>query len=62
MQVAAEYCCSYCGEMVSTTVDISAGDEQSYVEDCAVCCRPNVLRIMVDRDTMEVEISAEFEG
>jgi hypothetical protein len=62
VQLAAEYQCSYCGELVETTVDASAGDSQSYVEDCAVCCRPNVLRIAVDPESGEVEISTEFEG
>ena len=31
--------CPYCGESFETAVDLSAGS-QSYVEDCAVCCRP----------------------
>jgi cysteine-rich CPXCG protein len=62
MQLAAEYTCSYCGEVVETTVDASAGETQSYVEDCAVCCRPNILRVRVDLDAMEAEILTEFEG
>jgi hypothetical protein len=32
--------CPSCGEPVALEVDTSAGDEQEYVEDCAVCCRP----------------------
>jgi hypothetical protein len=32
--------CPSCGEAVALDVDTSAGDEQEYVEDCAVCCRP----------------------
>jgi hypothetical protein len=62
MQIAAEYTCGYCGEVVETTIDASAGEMQSYVEDCAVCCRPNVLHVRVDLDSMEAEISTEFEG
>jgi hypothetical protein len=31
--------CPSCGEPVALSVDTSAGDEQEYVEDCAVCCR-----------------------
>jgi hypothetical protein len=62
VQIAGEYQCSYCGELIETTVDVSAGETQSYVEDCAVCCRPNVLRVVVDPESMDVEISAEFEG
>jgi hypothetical protein len=32
--------CPACGEMVALDVDTTAGPEQSYFEDCAVCCRP----------------------
>jgi hypothetical protein len=31
-------------------VDLSAGSEQEYVEDCPVCCRPNVVHVEVDED------------
>lgn len=39
--------CPYCGEAISVLVDCSA-NEQSYTEDCQVCCRPIVLSIQVD--------------
>ena len=32
--------CPYCGEWVVVFVDPGGGAEQSYVEDCAVCCMP----------------------
>ncbi len=35
----AVYECPYCGEGVETTLDLSGGD-QTYIEDCQVCCRP----------------------
>ncbi len=31
--------CPFCGEAITILIDTSAGD-QSYVEDCQVCCRP----------------------
>jgi hypothetical protein len=31
--------CPSCGEAIELTVDTSVG-EQSYYEDCPVCCRP----------------------
>ena len=58
----AEYSCAYCGETNPTFVDFSAGNSQSYVEDCQVCCRPNILYIQIDEDSLEVEISSEYEG
>ena len=41
--------CPYCGETIAILVDDSL-PEQSYVEDCQVCCRPIVLNVSVDSD------------
>src|ERR1051325_5889517 len=40
--------------------DLSAGSSQEYVEDCPVCCRPNVIHIEVDEDG-ELRVWAEGE-
>ena len=32
--------CPHCGEHIALDVDTTAGSEQSYFEDCPVCCRP----------------------
>jgi hypothetical protein len=39
--------CPYCGEKVELVIDCSI-PEQSYIEDCEVCCRPISLSIVVD--------------
>lgn len=39
------YQCAGCGEWNETTIDPSGGRRQEYVEDCQVCCKPNVLRV-----------------
>ena len=52
--------CASCGEWNSTTVDESAGRRQSYVEDCQVCCKPNVLRVEYDNSSQEFFITAEL--
>ena len=57
----ATYICAVCGEEIETVVDESQGLEQEYIEDCAVCCRPNVLRVRVDPETETAEITSEFE-
>jgi hypothetical protein len=36
--------CPYCGEVLALQLDLSAGD-QSYVEDCQVCCQPMVITV-----------------
>ena len=41
--------CPYCGERIELEIDCSAGD-QSYVEDCSVCCRPIEVEIRIGDD------------
>ena len=38
--------CPYCGEVISILVDGSVEDQQ-YIEDCQVCCRPMEIRVIV---------------
>jgi hypothetical protein len=59
--VQARFQCAGCGEWNSTTVDESAGRRQSYVEDCQVCCKPNVLHVEYDTSAQEFFIRAELE-
>ncbi|MGF1508818.1 MAG: CPXCG motif-containing cysteine-rich protein [Myxococcota bacterium] len=62
MEGDAGFQCGYCFEWNETAVDRFAGEFQSYVEDCQICCRPNLLRITVDPESGDATISAEFEG
>ncbi|MEN6626666.1 MAG: CPXCG motif-containing cysteine-rich protein [Candidatus Sumerlaeia bacterium] len=62
MIIDAEFRCAYCGEVNATTVDLSAGTGQEYVEDCQVCCRPNELRVEIDPENMEARIEVEEES
>ncbi|MGB3610250.1 MAG: CPXCG motif-containing cysteine-rich protein [Cellvibrio sp.] len=41
--------CPYCGETITILIDCSC-PEQSYTEDCQVCCRPMVIDTTVDED------------
>ena len=56
----ASYVCASCGEEVVFPVDLSAGSEQEYVEDCPVCCHPNLIHVEVDNDG-DVRVSASEE-
>jgi DNA replicative helicase MCM subunit Mcm2 (Cdc46/Mcm family) len=60
MKDEASYVCDACGEEIVVPIDMSAGSSQEYVEDCPVCCRPNLIRIEVDEDG-EVRVWAEGE-
>jgi Cysteine-rich CPXCG len=53
--------CAGCGEWNDTEVDSSAGRRQQYIEDCQVCCKPNVLSVSWDAETDEYLISAQLE-
>jgi hypothetical protein len=57
----AGFQCAGCGEWNETSVDAAAGRQQMYVEDCQVCCKPNILHVTWDRSTGEYTIRAELE-
>ena len=61
MFIDTSYACAACGERIEIEVDPSAGTNQSYVEDCQVCCRPNVLRIAVDLEAQTAWVDNELE-
>ena len=56
------YHCGYCGELNEVLVDLTAGKNQVFVEDCYICCRPNVLTLRIDPSTDSIVIEAELEG
>ena len=39
MEIEHFFTCPYCWEKISMILDLSV-EEQSYIEDCEVCCRP----------------------
>jgi hypothetical protein len=61
LEMRAGFQCAGCGEWNETVVDPSEGSNQSYVEDCQVCCKPNVLQVNWDRSAGEYVILAELE-
>ena len=46
----------------SSEVDESGGSRQQYVEDCQICCKPNLLTIRWNGEASEYEIYAELES
>jgi transcription elongation factor Elf1 len=54
------YVCDACGEEIVIPVDLSAGKSQEYVEDCPVCCSPNVIHVEVEENG-ELRVWAERE-
>ena len=60
MRDDASYVCDACGEEIVVPIDMSAGSSQQYVEDCPVCCRPNIIHVEIDEGS-EVRVWAEEE-
>jgi hypothetical protein len=51
--------CPHCGEPLDVFVDPGGGEAQTYIEDCAVCCRPIRLAIRWDPDAGEFTVVAD---
>lgn len=49
--------CPHCWEQIEVVLDLSIA-QQSYIEDCSVCCRPIALAVAVEADEV-VELGAE---
>lgn len=39
--------CPYCGETYEAIIDGSV-EQQDYIEDCEVCCRPILFHVSID--------------
>jgi Cysteine-rich CPXCG len=60
MHDEASYICDSCGEEIVIPLDPTAGASQEYVEDCPVCCNPNVVHVEIDEQG-DVRVWAEGE-
>ncbi|TWT59192.1 CPXCG motif-containing cysteine-rich protein [Allorhodopirellula solitaria] len=59
MDDTAGYVCDHCGEEIVIPVDLAGGEMQTYVEDCPVCCSPNVIHVHVDNERVDVRAEPE---
>ena len=53
--------CPYCGERFEISIDLSV-EEQSYIEDCYVCCRPISFIVEVNELGEVLSILARHEN
>ena len=60
MELDSNYICDRCGEEIVIPIDLSAGESQQFVEDCPVCCHPNVVYVEIDTPN-EIRVWAEAE-
>ena len=61
MNDEASYVCDSCGEEIVVPIDLSAGASQEYVEDCPVCCNPNIVHVELMGDGEAPRVWAEAE-
>ena len=52
--------CPYCGESIEIIIDGSV-EQQNYIEDCSVCCRPIELSVVVSEDEVSVNAKRDDE-
>ncbi|HMI74027.1 MAG TPA: CPXCG motif-containing cysteine-rich protein [Steroidobacteraceae bacterium] len=53
-----EAACPHCWEAITLTLDLSV-PEQSYIEDCPVCCKPLIVSYTaVDGEVAEFSVEA----
>lgn len=60
-QDEGSYTCPSCGESIVVPLDPSEGDEQSYLEDCPVCCNPNMIHVEFFGEDEPARVWAEAE-
>lgn len=56
---ATSVTCPFCGEQEELYVDDGGGRQQTYTEDCAVCCRPRVVHVEPGDEPGEVRVWLE---
>lgn len=52
MEIEHFFTCPYCWQEISFVIDLSV-NEQSYVEDCEVCCRPIITSYNVEEGAID---------
>ena len=56
------YRCAFCGEDNDVLADPSGGRRQTFTEDCAVCCRPNLITLVFEGDDVRLDVVQEYEA
>ena len=56
------YSFAFCGEDNEVFVDSSGGQRQTFTEDCTVCCRPNLITLVINGDDVSLDVVQEYEA
>lgn len=60
MWIEKQIQCPYCWEHILILIE-PAEDEQDYIEDCQVCCRPIHFQIHFENENLEIRALHENE-
>ncbi len=47
-EIEKKFKCPYCFQKISMLLDLSVEGQQTYIEDCEVCCRPIQISYSVE--------------
>ena len=53
--------CAGCGEWNEIDIDPTGGKRQRLIQDCEICCKPNLLSIFYDDGENEYIVNPELE-
>ena len=51
-EIEKSFRCPYCREQISMILDLSSDGDQSYIEDCEVCCKPIQITFKAENSTL----------
>ncbi len=49
-EASTSFLCAFCGEPTPIEIDPEDGQTQTFTMDCSVCCRPNVIHLLLATD------------
>ncbi|HVK60203.1 MAG TPA: CPXCG motif-containing cysteine-rich protein [Bdellovibrionales bacterium] len=52
LEIEQKFRCPYCHERISMLLDLSEDGDQTYIEDCEVCCKP--IQLMYEVQNREL--------
>ncbi|AOE49496.1 CPXCG motif-containing cysteine-rich protein [Kangiella sediminilitoris] len=58
-QIESQINCPYCGEPQTVLIDPSI-EQQQYIEDCQICCRPIEFDVVVNGEDVSLTVHADF--
>ena len=62
MESVKVFRCAWCEAPNEIFIDVSAGMDQIFEEDCQICCRPLSIHVHIDPDSLQINVDVDMEG